>query len=179
MYKNSYNSEPDKFGLLIQLYADDSQLYLELKQNCDTCELKINIESCLNEIKVWMSTNFMKLNESKTELILFNPPRHPYNVAFSDSSFNIEFDGCILEDVTSVKSLGVTLSSELQLKTFITKKCQACNLQLHNLKHIKNSLNVSMRTMLITNLILTKLDFCNSLLAACPVSDLYHLQRTE
>ena len=31
--------------------------------------------------------------------------------------------------------------------------------------------------MLINNLILTKLDFCNSVLAACPQNDLYHLQR--
>jgi len=32
-----------------------------------------NLEACLADISTWMSANMLKLNEKKTELIIFNP----------------------------------------------------------------------------------------------------------
>ena len=61
-----------KYGLNIKLYADDSQLYISFhpmrpSQFHDVTE---RINRCLAEIKAWMVRNFMKLNESKTELLV-------------------------------------------------------------------------------------------------------------
>ena len=50
-------------------------------------------------------------------------------------------------------------------------------LQLSNLKIIENSLNTSMRIMLVNSLILSKLDYCNSLLAACTQTEIFNLQK--
>ena len=166
-----------KYGIQVQIYADDTELYIELNADSDVIEIKSVVESCLNEIKTWMSTNFLKLNESKTELIIFNPPRHPYNVPFSDPNFNIKFNDSELSAVSFVESLGVTLTPSFQLKSFIVDTCQSCNYQLSNLKIVKNSLNTSMRIMLINSLILTKLDYCNSLLAACTQNEIFNLQK--
>jgi len=43
-------------------YADDLQIYLPV--------IPVN---CLQDIKQWLSQNFLHLNEGKTEYILFNP----------------------------------------------------------------------------------------------------------
>ncbi len=43
-------------------------------------------------------------------------------------------------------------------------------------KHVKNCLNVKVRTMLVNNLILSKLDYGNAVLAACNLSDINALQ---
>ena len=130
LYCKDIESIALKYGIQVQIYADDTELYIELKTDADVVEIKSIVESCLNEIKAWMSTNFLKLNESKTELIIFNPPRHPYNVPFSDPNFNIKFNDSELKAVSFVESLRVKLTPAFQLKSFILETCQSCNYQI-------------------------------------------------
>ena len=61
-----------KYGLDIQLYADDSQLYIPFHpmRPMELQNVTSRINDCLSGIKVWMVNNFMKLNESKTELLV-------------------------------------------------------------------------------------------------------------
>ena len=51
-------------------YADDSQIYLPLKKNTSSL---MPLVDCLNDIKAWMALNFLNINESKTEVIVFGP----------------------------------------------------------------------------------------------------------
>ncbi len=54
-------------------YADDIQLYLPLRCNNDS-----NISTlfeCLDEIRAWMASSFLQLNESKSEVVIFGPPK--------------------------------------------------------------------------------------------------------
>ena len=46
-----------KHGLQVHMYADDIPLYLSL--NFNSCE---EIESCIKDIKIWMTVNKLKLN---------------------------------------------------------------------------------------------------------------------
>ena len=51
--------------------ADDSQIYLSFELSL--AELpKTRIEACLSDIDMWMSQNLLKLNRSKTELLILN-----------------------------------------------------------------------------------------------------------
>ena len=60
-----------RFGLLHHSHADDTQLYITIKkQDCFADKLS-DIEQCVSEIKVWMSHNMLKLNDDKTEFIVF------------------------------------------------------------------------------------------------------------
>ena len=165
-----------KYGLSVQLYADDSQMYIELVKTSDLQIEKARIESCLKEIQEWMSTNFMKLNSSKTKLIIFNPPRSPYNVPLANTDFCINFNDKQLEEESSVEVLGSVLSPNFRLNSFIITKLKSCNNEIRNLKHVKGSLNFDTRFMLVNNLILTKLDYCSSLLASCTQCELKRLQ---
>ena len=53
------------------LYADDTQLYTSFTPSSEepreSCMIKIN--SCVVEISQWMSMNFLKLNEDKSEIM--------------------------------------------------------------------------------------------------------------
>lgn len=61
-----------KYGVSYHCYADDVQLYLPLKfGKLDSLQ---PLFDCLNDFKKWMATNFLHLNESKTERLLFAPP---------------------------------------------------------------------------------------------------------
>lgn len=176
LYSKEIENIALKYGLSVKLYADDSQIYIELERTSDLQAEKEKVESCLKEIQVWMSTNFMKLNSSKTKLIIFNPPRSPYNVPLVNTNFCIKFNEKELEESSSVKVLGSTLSPDFRLNSFINTKLKSCKNEIRNLKHVRGSLDIDTRFMLINNLILTKLDYCNSLLAGCTQIEIKRLQ---
>ena len=59
-----------RHGLSCMKYTDDSQLYISL--NVSTQQNAIEkIENCIKNVKTWMSSNFLVLNDSKTEIIHF------------------------------------------------------------------------------------------------------------
>ena len=57
------------------MYADDTQLYLSFRSNDhESVEVaKSSIEQCVVAIKKWMASNFLKLNDDKTELLVVHP----------------------------------------------------------------------------------------------------------
>ncbi len=67
------------FGLICQkcnvvyhCHADDIQLYLPLRYNNES-----NISTlfeCLDEIRAWMASIFLQLNESKSEVVILHVP---------------------------------------------------------------------------------------------------------
>ena len=56
------------------MYADDMQLYLQSDLYNDEDELatRKRMESCIVDIQSWMTSNKLKFNDDKTELIKFS-----------------------------------------------------------------------------------------------------------
>ena len=53
-------------------YADDQQIYLSFQpsnlgssETCLTC-----LQNCIKDIRLWMKTNLLKLNDSRTEFLI-------------------------------------------------------------------------------------------------------------
>ena len=51
-------------------YADDTQFYISFKCNTPLSYL-IKLDNCISDIRVWMINNKLKINDSKTEFIVF------------------------------------------------------------------------------------------------------------
>ena len=51
------------------MYADDTQVYLELAQS-DTQKSISSLSDCLTDISLWMKSSKLKLNSDKTECII-------------------------------------------------------------------------------------------------------------
>ena len=62
-----------KHRINFQSNADDQQNYLSFKPNNPTSlkTCKESLEACISEIQKWMRTNKLKLNDDKTEVVLF------------------------------------------------------------------------------------------------------------
>lgn len=57
------------------MYADDTQLYFPLGSEQSVQALL----HCLNEVKGWLSKNFLQLSKKKSEIILFGLPKAKEN----------------------------------------------------------------------------------------------------
>ena len=107
-------------GIACMCYADDTQLYLSFKlsQKLDMSECVSKLENCVRDIKLWMRTNLLKLNDEKTECILFGT----------------QFQLSKIEDFsTTVRNLGYFMDSQMKRKEHISRICRSTYLTLKNL----------------------------------------------
>ena len=162
-----------KHGISIQIYADDTQLYVSVDMQSSQ-QTKEDIEACLLEIRQWMVQNYLKINTDKTKMILVKSKQNS-----EDLSFTVLYDNSDVDSCDVAKTLGVSLDSKLSMIKFIQEKCRASYFHLRNLGRIKRSLSIDMRIKLVHNMILSKLDYCNSLLALTPKCHLKKLQKVE
>ena len=103
------------YGFKIHVYADDSQLYIAFER-CDILSTVSNIEHCLREIKRWMTTNFLKLNEDKTKFLMISTETAFHNI-YTDLC--ISFSGNIIAPSLDAVNLGVTFDNTMSMELYI------------------------------------------------------------
>ena len=168
-----------------QLFADDTQLQ-KSDPLSEMTSLTKELNACTDDIKTWMTENQLKLNDDKTEALLFpfssslKPP-----VSLPDSitlgSRNIPFSD-------SARNLGFILDSKLSMKKYVIKNCQTLYFKLKRISSIHSYLFGScFRTLAVilfqinffnrhlvqslkTQPSLSRLDCCNCLLMGTPNS---------
>ena len=72
LYTKPLTSIAKKHNVNIHLYADDTQLYVPFDPcNSGECvEAMKRLECCIEEIRVWMTENYLCLNDGKTEFLI-------------------------------------------------------------------------------------------------------------
>ena len=61
-----------KYNVNYHFYADGSQIYVSFKPTESDADCPLNkLDSCVTEIREWMTDNFLKLNDDKSEFIVF------------------------------------------------------------------------------------------------------------
>ena len=68
------------------MYAGDTQIYVPFKCN-DPSQALDNINVCISDIRRWMFLNKLKINDAKTEFIVFRSPMLKHD--FSDLSVHV------------------------------------------------------------------------------------------
>ena len=168
-----------KYGLDIQLYADDSQLYISFHPSrpSELADVQDRTNRCLAEIKAWMVKNFMKLNESKTELLVLGKP---HVLKKCNLSVNIQFGSTTISPTEckgdNWKSLGVKFYESLTMERQINSVKQKCNWTMMNLRTIGRYLDEGIKIMMVKQLVISKLDYCNSLYMNLPKTRLNKLK---
>ena len=77
---------------------------------------------------------------------------------------------------SAVRDLGVWIDSGLTMATHITKVVAGCFATLRQLRSVRRSLSQESFTRLVVALVLTRLDYCNGVLAGLPAGQLNRLQ---
>jgi hypothetical protein len=179
LYTKEISTIALKHGLTVHMYADDTQLYLGFKQKSasDTKMKSDSIQSCLQEIKEWMSLNFLKINPGKTKFLIIGSKHNIRNDFGNGLVLLNESNGKEIEKLNKVLLLGVNVDSTISMEAFVNSKCSEVYYKLRNIGRIRSCLDIPMRIMLVRNLILSKLDYCNSILANIPEYMVHKLQK--
>ena len=166
-------------SITYNLYADDIELHATIKNSTQ-------LQDCLNELQNWLTNNNLLLNHNKTELLnITNDP----NTYFPDIIINQHK----IIPTNSVKYLGVNFNNKLNLDKHYSLLTQSTTAQLFNIKKIRPYLNRNTTKLLTQTLILSRLQYYNSLFTGTEklkidkldkiinrsIRNIYRLQKTD
>ena len=158
------------YGIHFHFYADDTQVYISTRPNAS--HPPSNLTKCLQDVNIWMTNNFLKLNTGKTEALLVGS-RYALSKA---QSFPLLIDNCPVNFSSQVKSLGVIFDGLLSFSSHINNISRTASFHLRNITRLRSSLSQHCTEVLIHALVTSRLDYCNSLLCEIPKKQLHRLQ---
>ncbi len=124
----------------------------------------------LRLISAWMKEHHLQLNLAKTELLVF--PATPT----LQHDFTIQLGSSTITPSASVRNLGVIFDDQLTFKEHIAKTARSCRFALHNIRKIRSFLTEHAAQLLVQALVISRLDYCNALLAGLPSNTIKPLQ---
>ncbi|WP_419650303.1 reverse transcriptase domain-containing protein, partial [Thiolapillus sp.] len=167
----------EKHSVLHHSYADDSQLQKSAPPH-QIPDLFLSMQKCIDDIKSWMTLNKLKLNDDKTEAMIVSSGRKSRSLSFSFPDFITV--GCASVPLSdSVKNLGVTFDCHLTMKTHVSNLVRSANFELRRISSIRHLLSTDATKTLVSAFVLSRLDYCNSLLFGCPQYLLNKLQKVQ
>ncbi|KAK3560574.1 hypothetical protein QTP86_010913 [Hemibagrus guttatus] len=110
------------------------------------------ISAFLADISSWITAHQLKLNPSKTELLIIPATAH---------------------------NLGVTMDNQLSFSSHVTNVTRSCRFLLYNIRRIWPFLSTQATQVLVQSLVISRLDYCNSLLAGLPLNAIRPLQMIQ
>ena len=157
-------------------YADDTQLYLSFRAQDYACmaDAKSSMELCVNDIKIWMQSHFLKLNDDKTELLLVHskyrqmPPLLPVVVGNE-----------MIMPTECARNIGVMFDHNLTMDQQITSVCKSAFFHISNIRKIRKYISQHAAEIIVHSLVTSRLDHCNALLCGVPKNLIARLQRIQ
>jgi hypothetical protein len=156
------------------LFADDIQGAAHNKPRSASL-IVTALENCVNSVNRWCCSKRLQLNTRKTEVLWFGSHRNLEKLTPDAKNLNIGSD--VIMPTKVVRDLGVYFDSEMNMKAHISKTSRACFYHLRRLRAVRNRLGQEIATRLVCAFVLSRLDYCNAVLAGLPASTLQPLQK--
>ena len=163
--------------VLFHLFADDTQLWKTLDpNNLDTQITAIEkMETSICDISAWMTTNKLKLNETKTEFIMFGTPMQMKKMQYN----SICVGGEGIRAKPYVRNLGVYFDSELKMTVHVSHVVKVGYFHLRQIRVIRKYLTVHATKTLIHAAVILRIDYSNALLYGISENQLDRLQKLQ
>ena len=150
-----------------------AQLYISIDPANQISSLTA-LRNRMEEVMRWNTQKMLRSNGEKTEVILFTS-------RFSKSP-NIEklfFDSTVIELTERVRDLGVILEENLTLTNHINETYRKATNALRSIGRIRKYITKENLKLLVNALVISRLNYCNSILYGLPKQELDKLQRIQ
>jgi Reverse transcriptase (RNA-dependent DNA polymerase) len=166
----------DRLDVTHHGYADDTQGLVRSSPS-DIKKIVSTLEEMVNDVGSWCASRRLQLNASKTDLIWFGMPSSLSKLDPNDMKLSVGNATIIPNEV--VRDLGFYFDSKLSMQQHISRVTKICFFQLRRLRPIRRQLGRHVAQRLVSAFVLSRLDYCNALLAELPASTLAPLQRCQ
>ena len=173
MYIRPLSAIIDSHSIIHHSFADDLQLQMSAPPD-RIYELLLSMQSRMSDVKAWATANMLKLNVIKREVMLVTSRRtkHLHNLPTSITMGNAQ-----IPFKQSVKNLGFTLDCHLTMNAHVSNVARTCYFELRRLASIRRFLTSTATATLLSAFVLSRIDYCNSLLFCSTHDVTSHLQR--
>ena len=162
-------------GLSHHCYADDTQLYIAIEHSANLHSELLRMERCVADIRNWMRHNMLKLNDDKTELIVFASRYNQH--LYSDASMMIGNTTVVCEP--QVKNLGVIFDQVMSMRQHVNYTSRTARFHLRNISRIRRYIPEESCKLVVQSLVTSRLDYSNGLLYGIPKSAVSILQSVQ
>ena len=170
MYTKDLDSITSKHNVNVHFYADDTQIYASFNVHSENPDIS-QLTECFKDIKDWMSRNYLKLNEEKTEIVEIGPYLNHFQT--------VKLGNTDVAVVEKAKNLGFIFDDSFSLNDHLNLISRKCNMALRDLRRIGSKLSLELKIQLVHSCILAHLDYCNATLSSLSVSQLNILQKLQ
>ena len=163
-------------NLLSHFYADDTQIYIAVKPHQEDNDAAVeSIEQCVREIRSWMKTNSLKLNDSKTEVIVYGSAQQLKKFTLQ----SLRVGDCVVRVTDCVRNLGVQFDAEMTMESRVTAVCKSAIFHLRNISRIRRYLTAAATEQVVHAFVTSRLDIGNALLYRLPLKQTQRLQKIQ
>ena len=157
-------------------YADDQQEYLSFKPIPGSQEQCLNqLQECISGIWKWIKVNSLKLNDAKTGFLVLGTQQQLNKIM----DINIRIGKDIIEATEFMRNLTAYFARKLKGTSHVNKLSSKIYRSIKGIARISHLLNVNTTKTLVQSLVLSELDYCNSILLRTPKYNLAKLQHLQ
>ena len=133
------------------------------------------MERCVTDIRNWMRHNMLKLNDDKTELIVFASRYNQH--LYSYVSMMIGNTTVVCEP--QVKNLGVIFDQVMSMRQHVNYTSRTARFHFRNISRIRRYIPEESCKLVVQSLVTSRLDYSNGLLYGIPKSAVSILQSVQ
>lgn len=162
-------------GIGYHVYADDIQVYIQCDPSSQDSvdHAACRLRDAMRDVYRWMTSNKLKLNQDKTELVVFASKVHQRLL----QNFTLTLhDGTVIKPSKKLRILGVVFDNLMLPDVHVSNVVRTVKYHIRNLCRIRKYLDESTTHAAVRALVLSRLDYCNSLLSGTTAKNIHRLQ---
>ena len=144
-----------------QAFADDTQLHVSVPPSNIQSAIS-SLETCLSDIQTWMLENKLKLNNDQTEALLLRSSSKSFSVS---KPTTISVCGREIYISSSARILSFYHRDDMRVELHIKNVCRSAYSEIRRISTVRHLLSADSTKTLVSAFVLTRLDYCNSLLS--------------